>query len=81
MVNISATFVSERLGVTPYYRDIISAPARPPSTCQEDVVDTLHFDTNHYNHIIWTTPEGLRGKLKNRILAVIGEGPEAHTTQ
>ena len=47
-------------------------------TCREDAVDKLHFDTNHYNHIVWTTPEELREKLNNRILAVIGEGPEAH---
>lgn len=47
-------------------------------TCHEKSVDTLHFDTNHYNHIVWTTPEELREKLKNRILAVIGEGPEVH---
>ena len=46
-------------------------------TCKNDSVDKLHFDTNHYNHIVWTTPEELREKLKNRILAVIGEGPEA----
>ena len=46
-------------------------------TCKNDSVDKLHFDTNHYNHIVWTTPEDLRKKLKNRILAVIGEGPES----
>ena len=45
-------------------------------TCREDAVETLHFDTAHYNHIVWTTPEELRKKLKTRILAVIGEGPE-----
>ena len=44
-------------------------------TCKEGDVDKLHFDTNHYNHIVWSTPEDLREKLKNRILAVIGEGP------
>ena len=44
-------------------------------TCREDAVDQLHFDTNHYNHIVWATPEELREKLRNRILAVIGEGP------
>ena len=49
-------------------------------TCRADAVETLHFDTEHYNHIVWTTPEDLREKLKNRILAVIGEGPGAHTT-
>ena len=46
-------------------------------TCREDVVESLHFDTEHYNHIVWTTPADLREKLKNRILAVIGEGPGA----
>ena len=45
-------------------------------TCREDAVETLHFDTAHYNHIVWKTPEELRRKLKTRILAVIGEGPE-----
>ena len=45
-------------------------------TCREDSLETLHFDTNHYNHIVWSTPEELLEKLKNRILAVIGEGPE-----
>ena len=45
-------------------------------TCREDVRKKLHFDTEHYNHIFWTTPEELREKLKTRILAVIGEGPE-----
>ena len=45
-------------------------------TCREDAVETLHFDTEHYNHIVWATSEELREQLKNRILAVIGEGPE-----
>ena len=44
-------------------------------TCREDSVETLHFDTEHYNHIVWANPEELREKLKNRILAVIGEDP------
>ncbi len=45
-------------------------------TCKKDSVEKLHFDTEHYNHIVWTTPEELREKLKTRILAVLGEGPE-----
>lgn len=45
-------------------------------TCKEDAVEKLHFDTEHYNHIVWTNEEDLRKKLKTRILAVIGEGPE-----
>ena len=44
-------------------------------TCREDSLDTLHFDTSHYSHIVWTDSTDLREKLKKRILAVIGEGP------
>ena len=47
-------------------------------TCREDSLETLHFDTSHYNHIAWTTPEDLRQRLETRILAVIGEGPSVH---
>ena len=49
-------------------------------TCSQDAVETLHFDTNHYNHIVWTTSADLREKLKYRILAVIGEGPGFQTS-
>ena len=44
-------------------------------TCRKSDIDKLHFDTRQYNHIVWETPEDLRTALKNRILAVIGEGP------
>ena len=47
-------------------------------TCHRDSVESLHFDTNHYNHIVWDDPADLRDKLKNRILAVMGEGPQIH---
>ena len=47
-------------------------------TCRKEERQKLHFDTEHYNHIFWTTPEELREKLKTRVLAVLGEGPEAH---
>ena len=50
-------------------------------TCRKDFLKKLHFDTAHYNHILWTDPEDLREKLKNRILADIGEGPQAHVNQ
>ena len=50
-------------------------------TCREDYVQKLHFDTNHYNHIVWTNPQDLCEKLRNRILAVIGEGPARHISQ
>ena len=45
-------------------------------TCKEDMVDKLHFDTRQYAHIVWSAPVDLREKLRNRILAVLGEGPE-----
>ena len=45
-------------------------------TCHRDQIDKLHFDTNHYVHIDWSTPTELRDRLRTRILAVIGEGPE-----
>ena len=44
-------------------------------TCRNDMVDKLHFDTRQYAHIVWETPDELRGGLLNRILARIGEGP------
>ena len=47
-------------------------------TCRGDMVDKLHFDTRQYAHIVWDTPEFLRGELKNRIIARLGEGPGLH---
>lgn len=47
-------------------------------TCRADRFDRVHFDTNHYNHVVWTSPEDLREKLKFRILGSIGEGPALH---
>ena len=43
-------------------------------TCRKN--SDLHFDTSHFNHIMWTSPEELRQKLRHRILHVIGEGPQ-----
>ena len=44
-------------------------------TCREDAIDQIHFDTRQYHHTAWSRPDELRTKLKNRILALIGEGP------
>lgn len=49
-------------------------------TCHKGSLDDLHFDTEHYNHIVWTDAEELRKRLENRILAVVGEGPTIHKT-
>lgn len=47
--------------------------------CKKDRVDKdpdyLHFDTNHYYHILWTDAKDLKEKLRNRIRAAIGQGP------
>lgn len=38
--------------------------------CKEDDIKNAHFDTNHYNHIVWNTAEELYEKLLNRINAL-----------
>ena len=43
--------------------------------CREKEIDKIHFDTRQYHHITWSDAEELRRDLKNRILALIGEGP------
>ena len=41
-------------------------------TVRDDCIDYVHFDTRQYAHIVWSDPEDLRVKLRNRIGAVIG---------
>lgn len=43
--------------------------------CREDHIGHVHFDTRQFNHITWNKPEELRKKLRNRIAAVLGDGP------
>lgn len=40
-------------------------------TCRETDIEEVHFDTRQYNHILWSNPEDLREKLRNRIAATI----------
>ena len=44
-------------------------------TCRKDRMEAVHFDTNHFNYLLWETPEDLRSKLQQRIEAVLGQGP------
>lgn len=44
-------------------------------TCRKNAIKRVHFDTNHYNHVLWATPEDLHKKVKDRILAEFGQGP------
>ena len=46
-------------------------------TCRKDSMKALHFDTNHLNHLIWTTPEELKHRLKYWIEATIEPGPRS----
>ena len=43
--------------------------------CRTDHIEHVHFDIRQFNHITWDTSEDLREKLRNRIGAVIGDGP------
>ena len=40
-------------------------------TCRKDCLEDAHFDTEHYNHIVWENEEELYKKLLNRIRATI----------
>lgn len=45
-------------------------------TCHKDDMNDCHFDTQHFNHIVWTDDlPKFRKDLANRILATIGKGP------
>ena len=44
-------------------------------TCREDFIRSVHFDTNHYQHIAWAKPIDLRTQLLEKILAISGPGP------
>lgn len=44
-------------------------------SCKEDLISEVHFDTRQFNHIVWSNPQDLYEKLKNRIGAVLGDGP------
>jgi hypothetical protein len=44
-------------------------------TCRRDQVKKLHFDTRQFNHIVWTTPDDLRGQLADRVAATLPTYP------
>ncbi len=43
---------------------------------REDDFKNLHFDTNHYNYIVWKTIGDLENQLYDFICAIIGKGKE-----
>jgi hypothetical protein len=70
---VVADFTGQRNGV--YYEAGFAMGLGRPVIwcCREDHIQYLHFDTNHRNHIPWSTPEDLRDKLYKRIQATIIE--------
>ena len=44
-------------------------------TCRKDCMKSVHFDTRQYNHIVWTDVGQLRKELRDRISALVGDGP------
>ncbi len=47
------------------------------STCRDTILEKVHFDTQQHNHIAWVKgkEEELKTKLRDRITAVMGDGP------
>ncbi len=39
--------------------------------CREADLSEAHFDTRQYNHLVWSTPEELREKLRERLRATV----------
>ncbi len=45
-------------------------------TCREDrFKEDRHFDTEHFQHTMWTTPADLQSKLREKVVALKGTGP------
>jgi hypothetical protein len=58
-----ADFMGQRAGVY-YEAGFAMGLGRKVIWCsRQDEIKNLHFDTNHKNHIPWTTPEELRERL------------------
>uniref|UniRef100_UPI002FCBECA0 hypothetical protein n=1 Tax=Brevundimonas sp. TaxID=1871086 RepID=UPI002FCBECA0 len=47
------------------------------SCVRADQISLVHFDTRQISHVLWTDPPELREKLYNRIVATLGEAPNA----
>jgi len=47
-------------------------------TTKADDLGKIHFDTNHYQHIVWNSYDDLKLKLSDKIVALLGYGPDEH---
>ena len=52
------------------------------STCKKTILGKVHFDTQQHNHIVWEVgkEDELKTELKNRITALVGDGPRSKPT-
>lgn len=71
-----ADFTGQRGGV--YFESGFAKGLNIPVvwTCEDSELENIHFDTSHYNFILWNrdTLDEFAEKLKNRITSVIGWG-------
>ena len=68
---VVADFTGNRGGV--YYEAGFAMALGIPVvfTCREDHMKDVHFDTNHFPHIVWSQPADLRTKLNDRIVGAV----------
>jgi len=66
-----ADFTGNRGGV--YYEAGFAVALGIPVvfTCREDHMKDVHFDTNHFPHLVWSEPDDLRRKLNDRIVGAV----------
>lgn len=48
--------------------------------CRKNDLKNAHFDTNHYNHVLWENEAGLEEELYNFVCAIVGKGPRKPKT-
>ena len=41
---------------------------------RKDELEKIHFDTRHYNHIVWESEDDLRSRLFEFVVAIVGTG-------
>ena len=41
---------------------------------RKDELEKVHFDTRHYNHIVWVSEDDLKNRLFEFVVAIIGTG-------
>lgn len=71
-----ADFTGHRAGV--YFEAGLALGLNLPViwTCKAEDIENLHFDIRQYNCINWRDVEDLKNRLRRRIEAVVGPGPD-----